>query len=420
MPNRSRPRRHRLKVAFAIAFATMAAGTTCPTTPGTPGSGFPKSTAWTQKPINNNAGVTPNALTIADFDGDGTSDVAVAYAGADPTPASYVIFFRAADNTFTTVSLLGTVADVPIGAAIKAADMNNDTRPDLIVATDQGILYILSPADPRVGADWQGFIISGSGMDSGIGPWRDVAIGDIDGAAGPDIVAAGGTVGRLCWFRSPAADTNSGSGWARIDIDTTTRTDARSVALIDLTNDSRLDIVSTAPGETENRVAWYGNPANPSTDAWPKVPIGNLPAAGKLAIGDLNVDGRADVVAVNRPGRQIGWYIRPADPTQAWSGFQVTQYNAATPIDLAVADIDGNSQPDLVVATQQPGSLRWFTPVGVQTNVWTENQLRDLNEDVAAIATGDFDADSRPDVTALLIGATAADDSVAWFENPEP
>ncbi|MCA9255902.1 MAG: VCBS repeat-containing protein, partial [Phycisphaerales bacterium] len=191
-------------------------------------------------------------------------------------------------------------------------------------------------------------------------------------------------------------------------------------ALLDLTGDSRLDIVSTAPGESTDRVAWYGNPTNPSTDAWPKVAIGNLPAAGRLAIGDLNVDGREDVIAINRPGRQIGWYVRPADPTQAWSGFQITQYNAATPVDLAVADIDGNSQPDLVIATQQPGSLRWFTPVSVQTSVWTENMLRDLNEDVTAIATADFDADGRPDVTGLLLGATAAGDSVSWFENPEP
>ncbi|HPF39333.1 MAG TPA: VCBS repeat-containing protein [Phycisphaerae bacterium] len=416
----SRPRRIGFHVAFVVALVTITSGTTCPTSGGVTASGFPKTTAWTQRTINDSAGVTPNALTIADFDGDGVTDIAVAYAGLDAAPANYVIFFRASDNTFTAIPLLGTTASVPVGAAIKAADMNNDARPDLVVATDQGILYILSPADPRVGADWQGFIISGSGSDSGIGPWRDVAIGNIDATAGPDIVAAGGTVGRLCWFRSPSADTTSGAGWARIDIDTTTRAQARSVALLDLTGDSRLDIVSTAPGESTDRVAWYGNPTNPSTDAWPKVAIGNLPAAGRLAVADLNVDGREDVIAINRPGRQVGWYVRPVDPTQAWSGFQITQYNAATPVDLAVADIDGNSQPDLVIATQQPGSLRWFTPVSVQTSVWTENMLRDLNEDVTAIATADFDADGRPDVTGLLLGATAAGDSVSWFENPEP
>lgn len=422
MPNRPRIRTRHLQFAFSVVVVTLASGMTCPTngTGGTGGTGFPKTATWTQRTIDDSAGLSPNAVAIADFDGDGTTDIAVAYAGFDTTPARYVIFFRSAENAFTAVPLLGTSDTIPIAAALRAADMNGDSRPDLVAATDQGILYLVSPADPRSGGAWQGFILNGSGAELDIGPWRDLAIGDIDGVAGPDVVAAGGTVGRLVWFRSPAADTTSGNGWTRIDIDATTRTDARSVLLLDLTGDSRLDIISSAPGEENDRIAWYGNPADPSNSAWPKVAIGNLPAAGRLAIGDLNVDGRQDVIALNRPGRQIGWYVRPADPTQAWSGFQITQYNTATPIDFRVADVDGNSQPDLIVATQQPGSLRWFTPVGVQTNVWTENNLRDLNEDVTAITAADFDADGRPDVTALLLGADVTGDNISWFENPEP
>lgn len=419
MQTRYRYRRNKTRITLLVAAIAVASGTTCPTT-GTPGTGFPKTAAWTQRVINDSAGATPNAIVVADFDGDGTSDVAIAYAGFETTPARYVIFFRSADNTFTAVPLLGTTASIPIAADLAAADINGDMRPDIVAATDQGILYLPSPAAPRNGADWEGFILNGSGSDSSIGPWRDVAVGNIDNAAGLDIVAAGGTIGRVAWFRSPAADINSGNGWTRIDIDVTTRTDARSVALIDLNNDSRLDIVSTAPGEENDRIAWYANPANPSTDAWPKVAIGNLPAAGRLALGDLNVDGRQDVIAVNRPGRQIGWYVRPVDATQAWQGFQITQYSAATPTDLVVADVDGNSQPDLIVATRQPGSLRWFTPVGVQTNVWTENNLRDLIEDASAIAAADLDADGRRDVIALLLGADVSGDNVSWFENPEP
>lgn len=418
MPTHDRPRRQLLKFAFVLTVSALTAGTSCPSSGSI--NGFPKTTSWTQQVINDSAGASPNAVTIADFDGDGTTDIAVAYAGFDTTPANFVIFFRGSDNTFTSVPLLGTSANVPAAAALEAADMNGDSRLDLVAATDEGILYLVSPSDPRTGSDWTGFILSGSGTDTGIGAWGDVAIIDIDGAAGPDIVAAGGDTGRVSWFRSPATDVSDGSGWTRIDIDTTTRNKARSLEVLDLNGDTRADIVSTAPGEDNDRIAWYANPANPSTDPWTKTPIGNLAAAGKVVLGDLNVDGRLDVVVINPTGRQIGWYMQPVDATQTWSGFQLTQYDSATPNDLVVADVDGNNQPDVIVATEQPGSLRWFTPVGVQTDVWTENNLRDLNETVTAIADEDLDGDGRPDVVGLLLGADATGDGVSWFENPEP
>lgn len=420
MPNHDCPRKRHIKLALILSASSLILGTTCPSGTGTGGTGFPKSTAWTQQVIDDSAGVTPAAVTIADFDADGVDDVAVAYAGVDTTPARFVIFYRSSDNMFTAVPLLGTSESIPVTTEIVAADMNGDSRLDLVAATDEGILYLVSPADPRTGGDWTGFILANSGTDTSIGTWRSVAVGDIDGANGPDIVAAGGMVGRVSWFRSPAADVSGGDGWTRVDIDTTTRTDARSVALLDLSGDDRLDVVSTAPGENSDRLAWYQNPADPANDTWTKFAIGNLAAAGKLAIGDLDVDGLEDVIAINRPGRQVGWYKRPADATQAWMGFQIAQYDSASPVDMLVTDVDGNSQPDLVVATEQPGSLRWFTPVSVQTDIWTENNLVDLNETVTGIAAADFDADGRPDVTALLLAADASGDNISWFENPEP
>ncbi|MFQ5430307.1 MAG: FG-GAP repeat domain-containing protein, partial [Phycisphaerae bacterium] len=140
----------------------------------------------------------------------------------------------------------------------------------------------------------------------------------------------------------------------------------------------------------------------------------------RLAIGDLDGDNDTDLVVTDPTGRRVGGYVRPLNPTTAWSGFLIGQYASATPTDVRVADVDGNGQLDVVVATRQPGSLRWFTPIGAKTDVWTENNLRDLSEAAGRIALGLVNPGSRIDVVAPLIAADVNADTVAWFENPEP
>jgi hypothetical protein len=199
---------------------------------------------------------------------------------------------------------------------------------------------------------------------------------------------------------------------------------APGVALADFDSDGDLDVISTAPGEAGGsapRIAWYRHPIDPLAGTWTRFQVGDLTSATRVILADLDADGRSDVIALNGTGRQIGWYVRPSDATTAWAGFLITQYTTNTPVDVKAADIDANNQIDLVVATQSSGSLRWFTPTPdhVQTDQWIENHIRDLDESVGRIALGDMDADGRPDVIVPLQGATTAQDSIAWLENPE-
>lgn len=387
---------------------------------------YGKTTTWQRRTIDGAvSAVRPSAVLVQDFDSDSKLDVLVAYQGENLILPGVFIFFQDAVDSFTPVSI-SSGADLTGVAAVATGDLDADGRSDVVAACNGRLVYLHSPTTPRLASGWTSSTIDQSAL-TGTGQWTDVAVADIDNQNGLDLVACNKTSNWLSWFVNPN-NAASGTGWTRVQIDSTTRSAAEAVAVGQISGGaSKIDIFSTASSESTARAAWYRNPTTPATDAWTKFTIGNLTAISRFAIGDLNVDGREDMVVVNGPGRIVGWYLRPASVASAWTGYKLTDYtntNAGPPrpIDVKIADVDGDSQPDVIVATEQMGTLRWFVPVGAQTNYWGENNIADMqtNEDVVRIATGDIDNDGRPDVVATLRGATSASDSVAWFENPEP
>jgi hypothetical protein len=112
------------------------------------------------------------------------------------------------------------------------------------------------------------------------------------------------------------------------------------------------------------------------------------------------------------------WYQKPTNPTGTWAGYQLTKYTSNTPSDVKVVDVNADGQLDVIVGTQVAGTLRWFSPVGVATAAWGENNLVDLSESVFRIAIGDIDGDVKPDIVAPLQAPTTDLDNVSWFKNP--
>ncbi|MFH1418387.1 MAG: VCBS repeat-containing protein [Planctomycetota bacterium] len=389
---------------------------------------FGKTVDWQQRTVAT-VGVAnsrPTVVEVNDFDGDTRLDIVAGFQGDGVTLPSVFIFFQDDVDNFTAVEI-GSHADLSGVIALAVGDLDNDTHDDVVAACDGRIIYFNSPNVPRTAAGWA-FTTIAESDDAGTGQWNDVAIGSIDAANGLDIVASNEGNDWLSWFVNPGNAAN-GTGWTRVHIDATTRNASAGLALSDIDGDGDTDVFSVAPSETAARVAWYGNPAAPAVDAWTKTTIGNLSGANRVAVGDLDNDGDGDLVVTSTvltggTGRIIGWYQHPVTATTAWSGYELTRYTSASlgppvPTDVKVADVDGDSQLDVIVATETAGTLRWFIPVGQQANPWGENNIRDLTEDIGRIAVGDIDGDGRPDVVAPLQAATTAQDTIAWFENPE-
>ncbi|MBI5762663.1 MAG: VCBS repeat-containing protein [Planctomycetes bacterium] len=397
-----------------------AGGAGCPFVPDD-GTGFPRRTIWTQRTVNDSAALRPVFTALSDMDGDTKLDIIAAYVGEGGSVPTVAIFFQDTTESYTAVTI-GAGNDLAGVAALAIGDLNGDGRRDVIAGCDNAIVYLLNPASSRTAGDWTRSTLDNSnGATSGV--WVDVAIGEIDGVNGPDVVGCNQNFSRWCWFKSPAANITTGTGWTRTDVDNANRSGAAGVALADFNSDNKLDVICTSTdANIEPRIAWYRNPATPTNAAdWSKFRVGNLPSASRVIVADLNADGRSDVVTMNAVGRQIGWYQRPSDATAAWSGFVLAQFATAIPVDVKASDIDGNGQVDIVVAAKNSGLFRWFTPTSTGPNPqWIENALIDFNNlTPGRFALGDIDNDTRPDIAAPLQGVTTAGDIVVWLENPE-
>jgi FG-GAP-like repeat len=166
---------------------------------------------------------------------------------------------------------------------------------------------------------------------------------------------------------------------------------------VDVDNDGFVDLIA---GDS-----WYKNPQTPRTSAnWERHGVG-VAGAEDVAIGDINGDGKQDVVWV---WDQIDaqWRTPGADPTKAWplgAAFQYRQTQGGF-----VGDVDGDGHEDVLVGKQY-----WYRNVDGKGTQWATVNFPNQFDDSPLTTMGDIDGDGDTDFAMCThFGAR-----VAWFEN---
>ena len=301
-------------------------------------------------------------------------------------------------------------------------DFDRDGDQDLVLpANSGGVIVLLSAGD--------GGFMNPRRSAAGAGPIGNLGAGDLDGDGRLDLVATGGFEGD----RVSMLIGNDGGSFSTRATQTYGPT-PELLAMGDLNGDGRADVVLStresvvengymysdqvlhvllagaggalveAPGGVTRFDYWAPPVPNPSPD----VPFTNPRDVHRAQIGDVNDDGRADiVVSVDLEGGIQTFLgdgtgrLQPVDGSVSWGGVAVDQgVGGVGPI--ALADFDRDGRVDLAAVTsfagltvaRGDGSGRFVEIVGSRRGVASSGQL------VAA----DFDGDGNLDLAISRYG----------------
>ena len=231
------------------------------------------------------------------------------------------------------------------GGGLALADVNGDGQADLVVADHcEGLFVFLREGDGfRVGVQslfHEPIVRPGDDKTMYIGV-EDVAVGDVNGDGHADLVACSSDSGGIYVY----AGDSSGTNWTWLPTSLPNRGWGNRIALADVNGDGRLDVVCTY---NEGPRVWLGDGRGgfeAASVGLPSPPIYGL--FHGLQVRDVNEDGRLDLVVAN-------WVDGPEVYLQREDGVWLKQPDVfpellGGAVGVAVGDVDRDGHVDLAV-----------------------------------------------------------------------
>lgn len=331
------------------------------------------------------AGDGPQALAVGDFNRDQRQDLAI----ADAPSGDILVLYGNGNGTFQS-PVRYEVGDSPM--AIAAADMDADGVLDLLVAnSESNTLSLLRGLN-------DGTFASLGTHSTGNGPTA-LTVEDFNRDGYPDVaILNSGRFGRTPPF-SLEIRLNEGNGRLSPAV-TYEEQESRglfptALAVDDLTGDGIPDLaVAWSQREWRTRNGMVSLLVNSGDGAFRR--RGSIDAGytlSAIATGDLNNDGKVDLVAASLFTDTVIVLSNRGE-----GRFDVSdEYTVGfSPISLVVRDFNMDSYPDVAAANRASDSV--FVFLGSPSGKLDAAGHFDAGSVPSGMAAGDFDGDGRPDL----------------------
>jgi hypothetical protein len=333
-----------------------------------------------------NTSETSANISFGDLDRDGHLDVVLAKGRHWPLVNRVVLLdghgIRASHN-------LDTVADRSYTTAL--GDLDGDGDLDVVVGND-------APDPKRVYLnDGTGHFRLASTYGLPTWPTRNVTLADVNGDGRLDILVANrpddakDAVNYICL--------NKGGGHFDSNCLPLAHYPATTITTGDLNRDGFIDLVVPHRDDGQSYV-YLGGPARSYSDAR-RIPFGPSDAEIRMAVAaDLDGDGFLDVVAIDERKGVARYMGRPG---QTFAVGVPIAGAERVPYALAVADLEDNGRPDLIVGhIDAPSTVYFAHPSDDQ---YTAINFGDSKGVVMGFAIGDLDRDGVLDIGVAKSGA---------------
>ncbi len=308
---------------------------------------------------------------------------------------------------------------LPYGVVI--GDLDGDGKPDFVVTNNTSHTISVFRNTGVGDSISSNSFAAAVDFATGSGPWG-VALGDLDGDGKLDIVVSNGTSGTISVFRNTSASGSITAGSFAPKVDFATGGGGGGgygIAIADLDGDGKPDIVVT--NRNSNTISVFRNTSSVGSIAFaPNVdfPTGDIPYG--VAVGDLDGDGKPDIVVANSGGDSLSVLRNiSSSGSIALGSFApgVSLATSGTPIAVAIADLNGDGKPEIISANTSDSTLSIFqnksSSGSITSASFDEGIDFKLNSAPNSIALGDFNGDGQPDIAA----ANGNSNTVSVFEN---
>ncbi len=321
------------------------------------------------------AGATPLSVIAGNLNGDGKPDLVV----INGLGHTLSVLLNNGDGSFqapTSYALGGSPNAVALG------DFNRDGLADLAVTT----VPATGPASVSVLlGNGDGTFQAVQSFAAGTTP-ASVAVGDFNSDGRPDLAVtdkSSNTVGVLL---------GNGDGTFQAVQSFVAGTSPASVAVGDFNGDGRPDLVEASSGTATIELG-NGDGTFQAPNALVSEAAG---AVTSVAVGDFNGDGRLDLATADAASNTITVLVGNGDGTFR----PPTNYaTGAGPVALAVADFNGDGHADLVTADNRANAVSVLLgrgdgtfPAAVAFNASTSGSFSEF------LVSGDFNGDGHPDL----------------------
>jgi hypothetical protein len=296
--------------------------------------------------------VTPQEIVAVDLQGDGLPDVVA----SSLSEAGFRVFLNdpAAPGTLLPGAHYGAGVDAVGWPKLAVADMDGDARPDVVIADDALLAcYPQSAASP-------GTFLAARAIGAG---FEGVGVGDVDGDGLIDAATFEGdwqnsVPDTLLYYRQNPAAPGQFLGGTRIDF----KFSGTQIAVADLDGDGRRDFavsgfaIDSSYNLHENMAPIYQSDQG-FVVATPLSTRGRATSV-RLAVADLDGDGQPEIVV---GGTQVRIYGRTAEGDfRLTQSLAVPEYATANCNGVVVADLDHDAQADIAVSMGDISAGRIF------------------------------------------------------------
>src|SRR5438552_3424068 len=391
-------------LADPLTAATLATGTS-----------LSASTMFLEAPVFSSGGYSANSVAVADVNGDGKLDLLVANfctattCGGDGTVG---VLLGNGDGTFQPAVTYDSGGQNAVSIAV--ADVNSDGKPDAVV-TDNCVTSTCDAGAGGVllGNGDGTFQAAVNYTSGGLSP-SSVVVGDVNGDGKPDLLVGNIYMGNGNYSRGSVGlllGNGDGTFLGPVSFDSGGEY-AYGVAVGDINGDGKLDlfVANFCADSTcaSGGVAVFLGKGDGSFQPVVTYGSGGLDSYS-VAVGDVNEDGKPDLLVANYYSADGNYYSNGTVGVLLGNGdgtFQAAvSYGSggSGPVSLAVGDVNGDGKPDVVVANQCASSDCTNGTVGVLFGKGNSTFGRVVSYESGGyqaswVAVADVSGDGRPDL----------------------